>query len=38
VLYGLRFSPGLAMVIDAEAVWTTGGPLFKISLDRILTQ
>jgi hypothetical protein len=38
VLYGLRFSPGFAMVIDAEGVWTTGGPLFKISLDRILTQ
>jgi len=36
MVYALRFSPGLAIVIDAEAVWTAGGPLFKISLYRIL--
>ncbi|MFC1800126.1 hypothetical protein ACFL2Z_04360 [Candidatus Eisenbacteria bacterium] len=38
VLYALRFYPGAAILIDAEAVWTTGGPQFKISLNRVLAR
>jgi hypothetical protein len=36
MLFAWRFSPGAVIVIDAEALWTTGGPQFKISLDRII--
>ena len=38
VVYALRFSPGAAIVIDAEAVWTTAGPQIKVSLDRVLAR
>jgi hypothetical protein len=36
MLLAWQFSPVAAIVIDAEAVWTMGGPQLKISLERIM--
>jgi len=38
VLFTWRFSPGAAIVIDAQAVATTAGPQFTVSLARIFTR